>query len=205
MRADAFKRFCWNSQILSIVVSRSATFETGEKTNLVSFAPSCFSMPVVRHFSRMSGRLRDGFVFERGEDAFENPFAVVAAEQRFTGAFGMGHQAGHVAAFAANAGNVLKRTVRIRLVGQVSTRVAILPENLVVCLELRQRFLVGKITAFAVGDGNAENFIRRNLARERRVGGGGLQENVFAMELQVAVADECAGQESGFGQNLETV
>jgi hypothetical protein len=28
--------------------------------------------------------LRDGFVFKRGEDAFENPFAVVAAKERFT-------------------------------------------------------------------------------------------------------------------------
>ena len=34
-----------------------------------------------------SSRSHDGFVFERGEDAFENPFAVVAAKERFAGAF----------------------------------------------------------------------------------------------------------------------
>src|SRR5208283_4378583 len=156
MRADAFKRFCWNSQILSIVVSRSATFETGEKTNLVSFAPSCFSMPVVRHFSRMSGRLRDGFVFERGEDAFENPFAVVAAEERFAGALGMRHQAGHVALFIADAGDVLQRAILIRCVGQISAGVAVLPYDLIVGLELRERVFVGEIATFTVGDGHAE-------------------------------------------------
>jgi len=41
--------------------------------------------------------LRDGFVFERGEDAFENPFAVVAAGQRFAIAFdGDGAAHGHL-------------------------------------------------------------------------------------------------------------
>jgi len=66
---------------------------------------------------KTSRRLRDGFVFERGENAFENPFAVVAAEQRFAGAFGMRHQAGHVALLVADAGDVLQRAVGIRAVG----------------------------------------------------------------------------------------
>jgi hypothetical protein len=38
-----------------------------------------------KNLSELS-RLRDGSFFERGEDAFENPFAVVAAEERFGGA-----------------------------------------------------------------------------------------------------------------------
>ena len=65
-------------------------------------------------------------------------------------------------------------------------------------LSFAKRFFVGKIAAFAVGDGHAQNFSRRNLARERRIVRGGLQENVFAVELQVAVADERAGQQAGF-------
>lgn len=49
------------------------------------------------HFSssksspRLSGGGGNLFVFQRGEDAFKNPFAVVAAEQRFASAFGMWH------------------------------------------------------------------------------------------------------------------
>ena len=34
-----------------------------------------------------SSDLRDSLIFQRGEDAFKNPFAVVAAEQRFADAF----------------------------------------------------------------------------------------------------------------------
>jgi len=149
--------------------------------------------------------LRDGFVFERGEDAFENPFAIVAAEERFAGAFGMRHQAGHVALFIADAGDVLQRAVGIRGVGQVAVLVAVLPKDLVVGLEFREGFLVGKIAAFAVGDGHAEDFPRWNLAGERRIVRGGLEENIFAMELQIAVADERAGQQAGFGENLKAV
>lgn len=110
---------------------------------------------------------RDGLVLQRGEDAFENPFAVVAAKQRFAGAFGMRHQAGHVALFIADASDVLQRAVGIRDVGQVSAGVAVLPEDLVVGLELRERFFVGKVAAFAVGNRHAENFSHRNLAGER--------------------------------------
>src|ERR1017187_2887426 len=152
--------------------------------------------------STRSSRLCNGLVFERGEDAFKNPFAVVAAQRGFAGAFGMRHQAGHVAAFAANAGDVLHRPVGICGVGQVPAGVAVLPEDLVVDLELCQRFLVGKIAALAVGDGNAENFSRRNPVRERRVGRGGFQVNVFAVELQISVADEGAWQQAGFSEGL---
>src|SRR5258707_1260891 len=83
--------------------------------------------------------------------------AVVAAEERFASAFGMRHQAGHIALFIADAGDVLQRAVGIRGVGRVSAGVAVLPQNLVVGLELRERFFVGKVAAFAVRDGHAEN------------------------------------------------
>ena len=155
-----------------------------------------------RHNSR---RLRDGFAFERGEDAFENPFAIVAAEERFAGAFGMRHQAGHIALFIADAGDVQQRAVRIGAVGQVSVLVAVLPKDLVVDLELRQRFFVGKLAAFAVRDGHAENFPRRNLAGERRGVRSGLEENIFAVELQIAVADERTREEVCLGENLKAV
>jgi hypothetical protein len=41
--------------------------------------------------------------------------AVRAAQQRFARPFRVRHQAGHVAAFVADAGNVAERTVRIGL------------------------------------------------------------------------------------------
>ena len=107
-------------------------------------------------FPVYSCRSRDGLVFERGEDAFKNPFAVVAAEKRFAGAFWMRHQAGHVALFVADAGDVLQRAVGIRGVGQVPARVAVLLQDLIVGLELCERLFVGEIAAFAVGDGHPQ-------------------------------------------------
>ena len=117
----------------------------------------------------------------------------------------MRHQAGHVALFIADAGDVLQRAVGICGVGQVAVGVAVLPQDLIVSLELRERFFVGKIAAFTVGDWHAKNFSRRNLAGERRIVRGGLEENVFAVELQVAIADERAGQQARFGENLKAV
>ena len=102
-----------------------------------------------------SSRRCDGFILQRSEDAFENPFAILAAKQWFAGTFGMWHQAGYVAPFIADAGNVLKCTIGIRAVGQIPVLVAILPQDLIVGLELRERFFVSKIAAFAVGDGYA--------------------------------------------------
>jgi hypothetical protein len=150
-------------------------------------------------------RRRDGLVFERREDAFENPFAIIAAEERFASAFGMRHQAGHIALFIANAGDVLQRAVGIRGVGQVSVGVAVLPQDLIIGLELGERFFVGKIAAFAMGDGHAENFACRNLIGERGVGRGGFEEHVFAAKLQRTIANQGARQQVGFGQDLEAV
>ncbi len=126
-----------------------------------------------------SGCLRDGFVFERGEDAFKKihlPSSL--AEEGFAGAFGMRHQAGHVALLIADARDVLQSAVGIRGVRQVSAGVAVLPQDLVVGLEFRERFFVGKIAAFAVGDRYAENFSRRNLAGKWRIRRCGLKENI---------------------------
>lgn len=119
------------------------------------------------HASKNLRRLRSRLIFQRSEDAFENPFAILATEGELTSAFGMRHQAGHVAPLVADARDVLQRAVGIRRVGQVSAGVAVLPEDLVVRLELGEGCLVGKVTALTVGDGHAKNLSRRNLAAER--------------------------------------
>ena len=97
--------------------------------------------------------------------ALENKFSIRAPQQRFAGALGMRHDPGHIALLVANTCNVLKRTVGICGLGQVSVRIAVLPQNLVIRFEIRERLFIGKVTAFAVSDRNAENFPGRNLAR----------------------------------------
>src|SRR5208282_606900 len=58
---------------------------------------------------------------------------------------------------------------------------------------------------FAVGNRNFQQFARWNFIREWRIGCGGFQENMFAVELQIAVANERAGQQTRFGEHLKTV
>lgn len=139
------------------------------------------------------------------EQALENPLSVVAAEQQFACVFRMRHQAGHVAALVANAGDVQQGTVGIRPVGEVPARVAVLPENLMIGLKLGEGRLIRKVAALAVRNGDSKNFSGWSLVREWRVQRGGLEENVFAMEEQVSIPDKGAWQESGFGEDLKSV
>src|ERR1039458_3988682 len=73
------------------------------------------------HARKISCRLRRPLLFQSREGTFENPFAVIASEQWFARAFGMRHQAGHVALFIADAGDVLQRAVGIRGIDRKST------------------------------------------------------------------------------------
>jgi len=56
-------------------------------------------------------RLRHGSALQRMDEALKNQAAIGAAEDRFAGAFGMRHQAGDVAAFVADPGDIPKRTL----------------------------------------------------------------------------------------------
>jgi len=72
-------------------------------------------------------------------------------------------------------------------------------------LERGQRWLVGKVAALAVCDRDAQKLVGRNLVREGRISGRGLEENMLATELKRAIADERARQEPRFTQDLKTV
>ena len=51
---------------------------------------------------------------------------------------------------------------------------------------------VREITAFPVGDGDAEQLVPWNAAGERRVEPARFQEDLFAVKLKVAIPDERA-------------
>ncbi len=75
-------------------------------------------------FSRgfLSGPLR-----QPGDHAFENQTAVRATQNRFAGAFGVRHEAGHVPALVANPCDVRDRAVRIGGIGGLALRIDVLP------------------------------------------------------------------------------
>src|SRR5205814_10534347 len=76
---------------------------------------------------RSSRRFRNCLALQSVNQAFKDEAAIRAAEQRFAGAFRMRHQAGDVAAFVANTGDIQQRSVGIGALRQLVLCVAILP------------------------------------------------------------------------------
>ena len=66
----------------------------------------------------------------------------------------MRHQAKNVPALVADAGDVLKRTVRISFFGNLALAVRIAHQHLIIFIKLKQGRAVREVIAFAVGDGN---------------------------------------------------
>src|SRR5947209_4704451 len=139
------------------------------------------------------------------DQTFKNQSSIRAAQNWLTGALRMRHQAGDIPLLVADAGDVVERAVGISGLGCLSLGVRIAPEDLVVRPELRQCPLVREIAAFAVCDRETQKFVAGNLAGERRISGDRFEENVFATELERAVANERARQQAGFAEDLETV
>ena len=105
----------------------------------------------------------------------------------------------------ADAGDAVERPVRVGGLGGFAPRIHIAPKDLVVCLQPRQGFFVGKVAPFAVGDRQPQQFVRRNPVGERRIGRGRLQEDVLAPELKGTVANQRPGQQPGLAEDLEPV
>src|SRR6266704_2931788 len=80
----------------------------------------------------------------------KNLAAIARAEQVFTGAFGMRHQAHYVPAAAANAGDIITRAVWIRILSDSSFPVAIAKDNPFVSLKLGEGRVVTDKVSFGV-------------------------------------------------------
>src|ERR1035438_706169 len=103
----------WGGSMLPTRIPRSKSIHSPRKASPVGSSPAR-SPP----FASGSQSLADAdrfmaFRFRVLENRIENQFSVFAAEQEFAGAFGVRHQAEDVAAFVANAGDVVERTVRV--------------------------------------------------------------------------------------------
>ena len=71
--------------------------------------------------------------------------------------------------------------------------------------ELRQRRVIGKITAFAVSDRNAQRGVGDVLIRKRRIRIFHAEMHVFTNKMQVAISHQRAGQQPSFTKNLKPI
>ena len=143
------------------------------------------------------------FLLQRGEKAFKNPFAVVAAEDGLAGAFGMRHEARHVALFIADAGDVVQRAVWVGAsVGFASASQY--------CQRIWWLALISPVfprrqsSSLRRGQSAGAALARGNLVGEGRIGGGVFRKTYSQRNCR-AVADQRAGQQAGFGEHLKAV
>src|SRR5579862_302584 len=139
------------------------------------------------------------------EDALENQPAVFAAQQFLAGAFGMRHQAEHVASLVADARDVIERAVRVGHVRDLTVLRAVTKKNAVVAFELFNDPRFGEITAFSMRNRNAEHLAFATGVGERRISRFDANMNVFTDEFQSAITDKRAGQQVRFTENLKAV
>ncbi len=135
----------------------------------------------------------------------EEGAAMSAAEEGVAGAFRVGHETEDIATGVDDAGDVAEGAIWVRLRAGVSRGIGVAEDDAVVAFQIGEGVRIGEVGTFAVGDGDIPNLAGAGLVGE----GGGVVFNaegdLFADEMEVAVADEGAGEEAGFAEDLESV
>ena len=117
----------------------------------------------------------------------------------------MGHEAEDIPAVAADAGDVLERTVRVGLRRDIPRGITIADQDLVVGIELLQGLRIGKVVPLAMGDRDVQNLSLMEHGGEGSVRVLDTQVKALAAEEKSVVAHQRAGQKPRFAENLEAI
>src|SRR5215469_2374483 len=117
----------------------------------------------------------------------------------------MRHHAEHITAFAADAGDIVERSIRIGFCCDLSLLVAIAEDDPLLAPESGQRLSIAEVVPFHVANWDLEQIALRTFICEWRLGGVDAQEHLFADVLETGVAQQCAGKESALAEDLESV
>ena len=117
----------------------------------------------------------------------------------------MGHHAEHVAALVDDARDVVEGAIGVGLGRGHAVRIGVAEDHLAVQFQVDEFLGVGEIAALAVGDGHAEGVASLASSGEGRVGVLHAQVRPLAPELEVVVAEQGAGEQTGLAQDLEAV
>jgi hypothetical protein len=107
------------------------------------------------------------------------------------------HQADHIPAFIANAGDVVEGAVRVA--------VDVTENHLAVALQATQRVLVGNVAALAVLQHEVDDLAHPEVGRPRGIHRLDLQILVLADEDTDVVTDQGARQQVRLAENLEAI
>ena len=101
----------------------------------------------------------------------------------------MWHQAHDIAATAANAGNVISRTIYVSGIAYLAGRVSIAKDNAIVTLQFCQRRVVANIVSFGVRDRHAQHGALFQFVGKRRVSVFDSYVDIVSNEMQIAIAN----------------
>ena len=108
----------------------------------------------------------------------------------------MGHHAEDIAAFIQDPGDVAGRAIRVVYIAKCDAAIAFEPV---------EGCVVGKVVAVMMGDREVDELALFEPAGEHGLGVVNAQAHCSAYEVETGVAQQHAGQEPGFTQDLETV
>lgn len=142
---------------------------------------------------------------ERGRQRTKNVPSITGAEQILASPFRMRHQPKHISTAVADARDIVPRAVGIGAVCDISRLVAITKNNPVFALKLVESLIVTDIVSLGMRDWKPEYGSTFHFIGEWSIGSFHANKNVFTNEVQVPVADQSSGKQSGFTKNLEPV
>ena len=133
---------------------------------------------------------------EGGEDRVKNHPAVGAAESGVAGSFGVGHEAEDIATGVTDARDIFCGAVGVGGVDGGSLGVGVAEEDATGSIEFGERGRIGGVTAFAVGDGDAEEFPCFGFVK-KGVGDVFYADlEVFATKVEFAITNEGTWEEA---------
>src|SRR5689334_18322956 len=117
----------------------------------------------------------------------------------------MRHQPNDIPSATTKPRDIVARAVRISSVGNGAVFFAVAKDDAIFSLQLGKRVVVADVVAFRVRDRNTKHGAARQLVSKRTVNSFYTNINVFADEVQIAIANQSARQQPGFAENLKSI
>src|SRR5215217_6484253 len=117
----------------------------------------------------------------------------------------MRHYTKHVTFAVTNPRNVVARAVWVSVVGDSPILLAITKDDAIFSLQLCERVVVADVVSFGMRDRNAQHRACLQFISKRTVRRFHAHMDMFANKVQIAIANQSAGEKSRFAEDLESI
>src|ERR1035438_2730123 len=131
--------------------------------------------------------------------------AVSRAEHPLARSIRVGHHAQYVSIRVENACDIAQGSIRVGFRSNFSARGCVAKGDSVLRFQATQFLFCAEVIALHVPDGNLQHLTLDELVGEGTICGFNAQVNLLADVFEAGVPHQRAGQQSGFGKDLEAV